>query len=147
MKLNKTLMMAALIAGSTFAADMAARAQDSTNKPAAVAPPGGPGARGGRMNFDNVATQLALSDDQKTKAKPVFEEMMKKMADVRKDDSVKGADRAAKNKEIRDDATTKLKDILTPEQLEKWQKLFQQRGRRPAPGAGAPPPGEKVPTQ
>src|SRR5580698_2318087 len=139
MKLNKTLMIAALIAGSVFAADYAARAQDSTNTPPAGAPPqGGPGARGGRMNFDNISTQLALTDDQKTKVKPIIEDMLKKMADVRKDDSLQPTDKRTKNKQIRDDATTQLKDILTADQLTKWQKMIAGGGRRG--GAGAPPP-------
>jgi Spy/CpxP family protein refolding chaperone len=134
MKLNKTLMIAALVAGGMFAA-VAVQAQNSTNTPP---PPGGPGARG-RMNFENIATQLALTDDQKTKAKPVFEEMQQKMTDLRKDTSLEQTDRRAKMKEIRDNANTKLKEIFTPEQFEKWQKMAQGN-RRPPGGAGAPPP-------
>jgi Spy/CpxP family protein refolding chaperone len=141
MKLNKTLMIAALVAGSVFAADMAVLAQDSSNTPPAGARP--PAGRG-RMNFDSISTQLALTDDQKTKAKPVFDEMMTKMADLRKDTSMDATERRAKMKEIRDDATTKLKDILTPEQLDKWQKL-NQGGRRPPGGAGTPPPAGGTP--
>jgi Spy/CpxP family protein refolding chaperone len=137
MKLNKTLMIAALVAGSVFAADVAVRAQDATNKPAAGAP-GGPGARG-RMNFDTIATQLALTDDQKTKAKPIFDEMQKKMADLRNDTSVTDAtERRAKMKEIRDAATAKLKEVpLTQEQLDKWAKMGQ--GQRRQGGAGGAP--------
>lgn len=145
MKLNQTLMIAALIAGSVFAADVAVRAQDSTNKPAVGAPPGGPGARG-RANFDNIATQLALTDDQKTKAKPVFEEMQQKMRDARQDTTITNpTERRAKNKEIRDATTAKLKAILTPEQLVKWEKMGQ--GQRRPGGAGGPPPagGDKSP--
>ena len=134
MKLNKTLMIAALIAGGMFAA-AAVQAQDNTNTPPAGARPGGPGARQ-RMNFDFVATQLALTDDQKTKAKPVFDDMQQKMTELRKDTTVEAADRRTKMKEIRDNANTKLKDIFTPEQFEKWQKM-QQGNRR---GAGTTPP-------
>jgi Spy/CpxP family protein refolding chaperone len=137
MKLNKTLMIAALVAGSVFAADYAVRAQDSTNTPPAGArPPGAPGARG-RMNFDNIATQLNLTDDQKEKAKPVFQDMMQKMMALRQDTSVAPADRGPKMKEIRDEANTKLKEIFTPEQYDKWMKMSQGRGRG---GAGTPPP-------
>jgi Spy/CpxP family protein refolding chaperone len=144
MKLNKTLMMAALIAGSVFAVDVAVRAQDATNPPPAGARP--PGARG-RMNFDSIATRLALTDDQKTKAKPVFEEMMQKTRDLRQDTSLQPADRRAKMKEIREAATVKLKDILTAEQLDKWQKMGQGNRRRPG-GAGTPPPaGDAKPPQ
>ena len=138
------MMIAALVAGSVFAADVAVLAQDSTNTPPAGArPPGGPGARG-RMNFEFVATSLALTDDQKAKAKPVFDEMQQKMTDLRKDTTLEAADRRAKMKEIRDGVTAKLKDILTEEQFAKWQKMQQNRPR-PAGGAGAPPAGGTPP--
>ena len=138
MKLNKTLMMAALIAGSLFTADVAVRAQIATNSPPAGANrQGGPAARG-RMNFDAIAKRLALTDDQKTKAKPVFVEMMQKMRDLRQDSSLQPADRRAKVKEIRDAATVKLKDILTAEQLDKWQKMGPGN-RRPPAGDAKPP--------
>ena len=139
MKLNKTLMIAALIAGSMFTAEYAVRAQDSTNTPPAGArPPGGP-ARGGRMNFDNIATQLELTDDQKSKAKPVFQDMMQKIQALRSDTTLDQTDRRAKMKEIRDDTSSQLKEILTDEQYAKWQKLMQGN-RRPPGSAGAPPP-------
>jgi hypothetical protein len=140
MKLNKTMIIAALVAGSMFATDYAVRAQDSTNTPPAAAPPGSPGARGGRMNFDNIATQLELTDDQKTKAKPVFQDMMQKIQDLRKDATVDKADRPAKIKEIRDAAGAKLKEILTDEQYAKWQKMMMPGNRRPPGGPGAQPP-------
>jgi len=152
MKLNKTLMIAALVAGTVLTAAVAVQAQPATPPatpaiPAAPAAPGTPGAlppgarppglRGG-MNIDYVATQLALTDDQKTKAKPVFDEMRQKMTDLRKDTTLEQTERRAKMKEIRDDANTKLKDIFTPEQYEKWLKLAPVT-RRPPSGAGAPP--------
>ena len=143
MKLNKTLMIAALVAGSVFTAAVAVQAQDAATPPPpatpppAARPPGGPGARGA-MNFDYVATQLALSDDQKPKAKPVFDEMRQKMTDLRKDTTMDQTERRAKMKEIRDDANTKLKDIFTAEQFDKWQKMAPGT-RRPPGGAGAPP--------
>ena len=91
-----------------------------------------------RMNFDAIAKRLALTDDQKTKAKPVFVEMMQKMRDLRQDSSLQPADRRAKVKEIRDAATVKLKDILTAEQLDKWQKMGPGN-RRPPAGDAKPP--------
>ena len=136
MKLNKTLMIAALVAGSVCAADFAVSAQDATNAPA-------PGARRhanlnarGRKAFDAISKRLGLTDDQKIKARPVFEEMMRKFASLRKDTSVEGAERRAKIKAIRAAATAKLKDILTPEQLAKWQKMG---GHRRNAGAAKPP--------
>jgi len=144
MKLNKTLMIAALVAGTMFAADIAVRAQDSTNTPPAGArPPGGP--RAG-MNFETIASQLGLTDEQKTKVKPILEEMRQKMADLRKDTTLEAADRRAKMKEIRDDISAKLKEILTPEQYEKWLKMGPGN-RRPPGGANPPSAGGNKPPQ
>ena len=139
MKLNQTMMIAALIAGGVFAANLAATAQDSTNAAAPAhhaAAPGAPGTRGGKGGFDNIATQLALSEDQKAKAKPVFEDMSKNISELRKDTTLDQAARGAKIKDIRDATNAKLKEILTPDQYEQWLKL-SQRNRR-GPGAGAP---------
>lgn len=139
MKLNRTLMIVTLVTGSLFAADMAVRAQNATNTPPAGArPPGGPALRGG-MNVDYFATQLGLSEDQKTKFKPVLDEMRQKMVDLRKDTTLNQADRRAKVKEIRDDANAKLKEILTPEQYNKWIKI-SPGDRRPPGLANTPPP-------
>ncbi|MGA2244326.1 MAG: hypothetical protein ABSH48_04940 [Verrucomicrobiota bacterium] len=143
MKLNKTLMIAGLIAGTMFWANVAMQAQDTSNT--SNTPPArarNPGARGG-INFDYVATQLALTDDQKTKARPVFEEMGQKLADLRKDQSVSPTDRRAKVKEIRDDMTAKLKDILTQAQFDQWQKMGTRR--RPAGNTNAPAGGTTAP--
>jgi hypothetical protein len=73
---------------------------------------------------------------------------MKKMRDLRQDTSITDpTDRRAKMKEIRDATTAKLKDILTPEQLDKWTKMGQGN-RRPPGGAGTPPPaGDAKPPQ
>lgn len=130
-------MIAALVAGGLLAADTAVRAQNSTNTPPPAArPPGAHGTKGG-MNLDYISNQLGLSEDQKAKAKPVFEEMRQKFADLRKDTTLDQTERRAKMKEIRDDATAKLKEILTPEQLQKWQNMG--RGMRRPQGAAQPP--------
>ena len=96
------------------------------------------------MNFDNLARQLALTDDQKTKARPIFDEMQQKMRDLANDINVQGPDRAAKQKGIQDAATAKLKEIpLSPEQVDKWQNLIQRPARRqpsPLPPVGGNPP-------
>ena len=140
------MMVAALVAAGVFSTNVAARAQNATNPPpAAVRPPAAaPGARG-QMNFESIARQLSLTDDQKIKARPVFQEMLQKMAALRQDITMAQPDRRAKNQEIRDAATTKLKEILTQEQLDIWTKLGQGTRRLPAgggavPATGAPPP-------
>jgi Spy/CpxP family protein refolding chaperone len=131
MKLNKTFALAALVAGSLFAGSVALQAQDNTNTPPAGAPPGG-GMRA-RPNFDTIAKQLELTDDQKPKVKAIFDDMQQKQRDLRADTSVAPEDKRAKAKEIRDAATAKLKDILTPEQFAKWQKMGPGMRQRPQP--------------
>jgi len=136
MKLNKTLALAALVAGSLFAGSVALQAQDNTNTPPAGAPPGG-GMRG-RPNFEMISKQLELTDDQKPLVKPIVEDMQKQASELRKDTSLTQEDRRAKMKEIRDGAAAKLKDILTPEQFAKWQKIGQ-RQRPPMVPPATPP--------
>jgi len=142
MKLTKTITLAALVAAGLLAGT-ALQAQDAPkDKPAAA--PGGPGQRGG-PNMDQIAKELNLSEEQKTKIKAAQEERMQKARALRQDSTLSQEDRKAKMKEIQDDFTAKMKEILTPEQFDKWQKTMQQR-RQGAPGAAKPAAeGEKAP--
>jgi Spy/CpxP family protein refolding chaperone len=143
MKLNKILTLATLVAGSLFAGSIALQAQDNTNTPPAGGPPGGMRAR---PNFDNVAKQLELTDDQKPKVKVIWEDLQQKQRELRQDSSIPQTDKRAKAKELRDAATLKLKEILTPEQLTKWDKMGQRRAQAAAPAGGdtaVPPPAQK----
>ena len=141
MKLNRTLMIAALVAGSVFAADMAVRAQDSTNTPPAGATP--PARPHPRVNFEGIATQLGLSDDQKAKAQPVFQDMMKQIMEVNRDTTLQRPEKGAKIKEIRASTDAKLKEIFTPEQFARWQGMgpgaHRQMTHPAAPGTNSPP--------
>ena len=135
MKFNKTLTIAALLAGSLLTAGSLLAQDAPKDKP--------PGTQGGTMRnraatFDSIATQLKLTDEQKPKAKPAIEEMIQKMHDLRTDTTLTQTDRRAKMKEIRDNTTTKLKDILTAEQLANWEKMGPGN-RRPSGNAGMPP--------
>ena len=143
MKLNKTLMIAALVAGSVFAADIAVRAQDSTNTPPAGGPPGG-GQRGrGGPSIEMLTTNLSLTADQIPKVKAALDEQRQKMGELRNETDQQV--RRTKMQSLRTDTTAKMKEILTTEQFAKFEKMGQgMRGNRPpggAPGgAGAPPP-------
>jgi Spy/CpxP family protein refolding chaperone len=146
MKLNKAFIAAALVLGSLLAGGLASQAQDNTNTPPAGTPPPG-GSRGPGLSFDAVAKRLELTDDQKPKVKPIIEDMQKQLADYRKDNpDATMADRRAKIKEIRDATTAKLKDILTADQLTKWQQIGSRRPNGAGgPGAGTPPPSSTAP--
>lgn len=134
MKFNKTMMVATLAVGSLFASGIPSQAQENTNAPVAGAPPGGMRAR---PNFDMIAKNLELTDAQKPQVKAIFDEQQQKMKDLRADTSVAQADKRAKQKEIREAATAKLKPILTAEQFAKWEKMGPGQRQRPAtPSAG-----------
>ena len=136
MKLTKTLMVAALIAGGMLAG-AALQAQDATpNTP----PPARParGMRGG-PTLDQLTTDLKLTDDQKAKVKTILDGQAQKIKDVRGDDTLSTADKRSKMQEIRADTTKQMKDVLTPEQFEQYQKMIQPgRGRRAPAGTNAP---------
>jgi Spy/CpxP family protein refolding chaperone len=138
MKLTKIFTLAAVVAGSLLAV-MALPAQSSTNAPAAGGPPG---IR--RPNAEQIAKDLGLSDDQKAKVKAVLEEQQKKMQELRANTGLSQEDKRAKMKEMRENFVEKMKEILTPEQFEKWQKAMQQRSR-PGGGGGKPPTGDNAP--
>jgi hypothetical protein len=121
MKTINNFALAVLIIGGLLTGCPALQAQTNTNTP-----PVGTHAHPG---FDTIATQLALSDEQKPKVKAVYDEMQQKQLALSVDNSVAPAERPAKARRIRDAATAKLAGILTAEQLAKWRKI--ETGQRP----------------
>ncbi len=140
MKLNKMTVIAALALGSLLTLGTVVSAQDAAT-PATTPPPAGGapgGGRGRQLSIEQLSTQLALSDEQKTNVQAILTDSRKQMRDLRNDTSLSTEDRRAKMKTIRDDANAKLKTILTPEQFAKYEKLMP--ARRPAtPPATATP--------
>jgi len=143
MKINK-LSFAVLAAAGLLALSIPAQAADTNAPTAPKAPPAGapPGMRAPRMSVDNrlaqLSEQLTLTDDQKPKVKALLEDQFKKGQDLRSDTSLSPEDRRAKMLAIRDDMNTKMKDILTPDQYDKFTKLPAPGGRRGPGGPGAP---------
>lgn len=137
MKVTKTIALVALVAGSMLAG-LTLQAQDAPkDKPAGErGGPGGPGMRG-RPNIDQIAKDLNLTDDQKTKLKAAMEEQMQKMRALRQDTSLSQEDRRAKMQEIRKANQAKIKEILTAEQLKKWQEMHQRGPQNRPKKAGA----------
>jgi len=131
MNITKKLMFATIVTGSLFAGGAALQAQDA---PPTTTPPAAAKTRPS-FNLDALTKQLDLTDAQKPKVKEVIDDLTKKLRELHQDTSIAPADKRAKAKAIRDEVTTKLKDILTPEQLVKWQS-FGPGTRRPG---GQPP--------
>jgi Spy/CpxP family protein refolding chaperone len=139
MKANKTMLIAALAAGSLLAWSPALRADD-TNKPPSAPPAGAPPAgQPSRTGFERMAEQLNLTADQKTKVQSIMDKERQKMLDLRNDTSLSQEDRQAKRKAVVEDTALQMKAVLTPEQFDKWQKTSPMGTRRPhsdAPPAG-----------
>jgi Spy/CpxP family protein refolding chaperone len=133
MKLTKTLALAALVGGGLLAGNATLQAQDNTNTPPAAAP-----APHTHPNFEKVAQELGLTDDQKTKFKAVLADQQTQLRSLRADTSLAPEDKRAKAKEIRAATLTQLKTILTPDQLAKWQNLMQHA--HPSAATGGTPP-------
>jgi hypothetical protein len=71
--------------------------------------------------------------------KAVFDDMIKKMTDLRTDTTIARADRATKRNAIQTEASDALKAILTPAQFTAYQSLPRPGRPGGAGGAGAPP--------
>ena len=131
MKMHKVSLMAALAAGALIALSPVLRAQDS--KPEGRPP--GQGQRGERMKerLAKMAEELKLTDAQKPKVEAVLKEQGEKMRELR---DATPEERREKGKALREETAKKLKDILTPEQYEKYLTLREQGPRDGSPGAG-----------
>jgi hypothetical protein len=147
MKLTKNFI-ATVAVGSALLLGGLAFAQD---KPAATPPAGTPPAAtpapAKRDASSYYVQYLKLSEDQQTKFKPILQDEMTKLGELRKDKTLTPEVRMAKSREIRDATSAQMKPILNDEQFEKWQKM---RGRgtaakppaaKPATAPGAPAPG------
>jgi Spy/CpxP family protein refolding chaperone len=143
MKSTKTMLIAALAVGALLACSPTLLAQNSTNTPPATPPAGGPpggGMRGRGPSLEQLSKALDLTDAQKPQVKAVLDDQMQKMNELRKDPDFAGLsreDRMAKMKPIRDEAMAKMKDILTPDQFAKYQKMGPMGSRRNGGGGGS----------
>ncbi len=103
--------------------------------------------RGG-PTIEQLTKSLDLTDAQKPQVKAAMDEQMQKMNELRKDPDFAGLsreDKMAKMKPVRDAFVAKMKDILTPDQFAKFEKMGPGMRNRPPGGAGAPPAGSPPP--
>ena len=139
MKLSKTSVAIIAVAG-LLALSPSGRAQTNT-------PPGaGPGGRQGAGRGQSVEAQLTryteqlkLTDAQKPKVKELLEDQNKKRQELR---NAAPEERRTKMQALQEDFTKKMKEILTADQLKKFEELQQQqRGRGNRRQGGATPGG------
>ena len=76
---------------------------------------------------NSMATELKLTDDQKTKVKAVLEDGQKKRQALR---DLSQDERREKGRALMEEQDKKLKEILTADQYKKWQEIRPARGNR-----------------
>src|SRR6266540_2328223 len=142
MKITKSTLAAMLmLAGMTSLKPLALAAEKAdAAKPDAAKPEGPRRERREpvRDRLETMTKELNLTDEQKGKLRNVFQQEAEKTRGLREDTSLTPEQRREKAKGIRDEFAGKIKDVLTKEQFEKWQKLREQRPQRP-PRRSPPP--------
>jgi Spy/CpxP family protein refolding chaperone len=83
--------------------------------------PGRPGAR-----LQESIQALNLTDAQKEQLKPIYQEQMEKLRELRQDNSLSMAEKLEKLKAVRQEVGPKLKKVLDAEQYAKWEKEFNR---------------------
>jgi periplasmic protein CpxP/Spy len=101
--------------------------------PGGMGPQGGERRGGGMMTADRLAEQLNLTPDQKTKVDAVLQDQRSQMMALRQDSSMSQEDRRDKMQGIQKTTHGKIRDLLTDEQKEKFDKMPQGRGPRGGP--------------
>jgi Spy/CpxP family protein refolding chaperone len=91
-----------------------------------------------------MAERLKLTDDQKAKLRPIYQEEMTKTREVRQDTSLTTEQRRDKMRDLRQEYLGKMKPILTADQYDDLKKMREQgAGRGPRgvrQGGDAKPP-------
>ena len=132
MKTNKIRLVAMLVLGGLLACGSVAFAQDAA--------PQAKKGRGRMPTLEQLTTELKLTNKQKPKVDAVLKDTQKKQQELRDDTSLSQEDRRTKQTAIRDDANKKMKEILTPDQFQKYQAMRPtgKKGGNNAPATPAP---------
>ena len=117
MKINKFSVMTGLVLGGLMAFSSMAVAQDQK--------PGGGRGRGPSVEqrMERLTEELKLTDAQKPKVKAVLEATAKKGQELRGDTSVPREERREKMQAIMQQEDKQLKEIFTPDQYTKYEKM------------------------
>jgi len=85
---------------------------------------------GPRDRFEQMSQRLNLNADQKTKVQQIFTDTREQLTALRKESE-------PRVDQIRSQADERLKQVLTPEQWQQFQKM-REEGRRRRGGRGGP---------
>jgi periplasmic protein CpxP/Spy len=111
------IALAVLLTGTTISS-----AQDAEKKK------GGDRTQMMQQRLDRMSEELKLTEDQKTKVKAAFEAEAKKRQEMRGEGTQTDEQRREAAQKLREEMNKKMKEILTPEQFEKWEKMRAQQG-------------------
>jgi Spy/CpxP family protein refolding chaperone len=76
--------------------------------------------------LNQLGKELNLTDEQKTKLRPILTEESQQMQAIRSDTSLSKEQKMAKMKEVRDSHQPHINEILTPEQQRKWSEMKKE---------------------
>jgi len=119
------------------------QAQTPGTPPTPPPPPAGEhlkkhdGPRGDRLK--HLSEKLGLTEDQKTKLKPIIKEEGQAIKAVRDDASLAKDAKWAKIEGIRKSYHEQIRALLTPEQATKFDEFREERGHGPGNREGAGP--------
>jgi periplasmic protein CpxP/Spy len=95
-------------------------------------------------HLEMLSQRLNLTDEQKTKVKPLLENEMKQVQDLRQNTSLSREDKRAKFLELRQSTHKQIRSLLNADQqktFDEWQKQREERrGNWHKRGGGNPPP-------
>src|SRR5947208_2239589 len=109
MKITKSTLAAALMLAGLVSFKPLALAADKSE----AQKPGAARREQARDRLEQMAKELNLTEDQKGKLKPIFQQEAEKLKALREDTSLSREQRREKLKGIRDEIAGKVKGVLT----------------------------------
>ena len=84
------------------------------------------GATSPEAHLQMLSEKLNLTEDQKAKLKPIFQDQAEQMKAVHDDPSLTPEQKAAKKKAIHETTHNQINAVLTPEQQEKFKEMKRE---------------------
>src|SRR5262249_42864105 len=81
-----------------------------------------------QQKLQRLSSELNLTDDQKTRLKPILQSEVGQMKTVRDDTSLSSDAKQAKMQQIHTSATQQMNEILTPDQQQKLAAMKAEKG-------------------
>jgi periplasmic protein CpxP/Spy len=125
--LKQMLALSAMAAFSFVTPVVTAQAQDNAeNKAQEATQSSAQQQDNAESKLQQMSQELNLTDEQKTKLKPILQDEGEQLRALKSDTSVATQEKFQKAKEIRASHKQQIDAILTPDQKQKWQQMKQQ---------------------